>query len=135
MNLEELREHLLNWPLIEAIRNRYEIDELKRDLAESLEMLTRAGVSDSVIEEIDEKRMELVRIRDGYDRMIEDIWQIEREDMEIIWHYRGSSDEEIDALPDKSHRVGDLTEKHIGPFDDEIDGLSKEISCMHCTAG
>lgn len=95
MHGETLKQHLLNKPLVEAIRQKMTIDETRRKLRESLCLLHDTGISEAD-EAIKAKLDEYTKASKAYDAMIGDVWGLNWQRVEIVSKYL---DRNINDLP------------------------------------
>lgn len=96
MHRETLKQHLLNKPLVEAIRQKMTIDETRRKLRESLCLLHDVGIVEAD-EAIKAKLDEYVEASKAYDTLIGDVWGLNWQRVDIVYKY---IDRDINDLPE-----------------------------------
>lgn len=96
MHREVLKQYLQNKPLVEAIRQKMTIDEIRRKLQESLRTLYDVGINEAN-EAIKAKLDEYTKASKAYDAMIGDVWELNWQRVEIISRYL---DYDINQLPE-----------------------------------
>jgi len=84
--------HLQNAPLVQALRQKVEIDETRKALCSALRILETAGISTAAQEEVNAKIKEYSTISKNYGNMIQDTWQITWQMESIITRYLDCAD-------------------------------------------
>lgn|GEM_PF-2187774 len=97
---ETLRGYLHNFPLIQAIEQKRAIDEMRKRLATALQTLHEAGASELATNEAQRKLEEYLKIRKGYDALIEMTWNVSWQTESVIRKYTTCNDDDIDRLPE-----------------------------------
>lgn len=100
MTKETLRSYLHNYPPVQAIEQKRQIDNTRQDLLHALQVLRTAGVSELVQAEVQGKYDEYGKISRNYGVLLEDTWNVMWQDESIIRNYTDCCDDDIDHLPD-----------------------------------
>ena len=79
--------HLHNAPLVQALRQKRDVDETRRALGSALKVLEDAGISAAAQMEVNAKIQEYGIVSQNYGNMIEDTWQITWQMASIIIKY------------------------------------------------
>ena len=97
MNRATLRMYLENGPMIQAIRQKQEIKNIKDALHEARKTMHDVGINEAALAAIDDKIGEYGKIKRNYSVLIEDTWGITWQDESIIAKY---IDHDPDELPE-----------------------------------
>ncbi|MDR3279293.1 MAG: hypothetical protein LBT23_02170 [Synergistaceae bacterium] len=100
MTREQLRDHLHNLPLVQAIEQKKKIDTAKRRLVEALAIMGELGISEEAVDEMQNKYKEYQEISRGYGALIENLWDVSPWIELIVGRYTASNDDDIDRLPE-----------------------------------
>lgn len=100
MQKEQFKKHMNNQPLVQAIRQRMEVDDTRKKLYDALNIANETGLSEIVIKELNAKCDEYSKIGKAYGNLIEDVWGVNWQNEEIIIRHIDCTDEEIDRLPE-----------------------------------
>lgn len=96
----DLKEILHDIPLKQALLQKRAIDKTKNGLSEVIQIMRDTDIEESVIEGVQRKREEYIRVSKCYGNLLNDAWDINQEREKILLKYINYSDEEIDNLPE-----------------------------------
>ncbi len=82
-----LQLYLQNFPLVQAIRQKSEIDETRKALKNALDVMKKSQISEAALSEVNSKVEEYNTISKNYGNMIEDSWHITWQTEAIIRKY------------------------------------------------
>lgn len=100
MHRDDLKNHLHNEPLIQAIMQKRKIDTTKRELYTAFQTMRKTGISEIAAKEVHAKIKEYNAISNGYGELMQKVWGINQQRESIIRKYIGYRDADIDDLPD-----------------------------------